>query len=92
MNLLNVILSVCITSIMSYFSILNISNQKKNKSDFIIYNLIFILLFTFSCLYLEGLTKLVFSIISIIVSLYLSLFKKDISNSVYYAFAYEILA
>ena len=37
-------------------------------------------------------TKLVFSIISIIVSLYLSLFKKDISNSVYYAFAYEILA
>ena len=92
MNLLNVILSVCITSIMSYFSILNISNQKKNKSDFIIYNLIFIILFTFSCLYLEGLTKLVFSIISIIVSLYLSLFKKDISNSVYYAFAYEILA
>ena len=92
MNLLNVILSVCITSIISYFSILNISNQKKNKSDFIIYNLIFILLFTFSCLYLEGLTKLVFSIISIIVSLYLSLFKKDISNSVYYAFAYEILA
>ena len=92
MNLLNVILSVCITSIMSYFSILNISNQKKNKSDFIIYNLNFILLFTFSCLYLEGLTKLVFSIISIIVSLYLSLFKKDISNSVYYAFAYEILA
>lgn len=92
MNLLNVILSVCITSIMSYFSILNISNQKKNKLDFIIYNIIFILLFTFSCLYLEGLTKLVFSIISIIVSLYLSLFKKDISNSVYYAFAYEILA
>ena len=92
MNLLNDILSVCITSIMSYFSILNISNQKKNKLDFIIYNIIFILLFTFSCLYLEGLTKLVFSIISIIVSLYLSLFKKDISNSVYYAFAYEILA
>ncbi len=29
MNLLNVILGVCITSIMSYFSILNISNQKK---------------------------------------------------------------
>ena len=59
MNLLNVILSVCITSIMSYFSILNISNQKKNKSDFIIYNLIFIILFTFYCLYLEGLTKLI---------------------------------
>ena len=92
MNLLNVILSVCITGIMSYFSILNISSQKKNKSDFIVYNLIFIPLFIFSCLYLEGLTKLVFSIISIIVSLYLSLFKKDISNSVYYTLTYEMLA
>lgn len=92
MNLLNVILSVCITGIMSYFTILNISSQKKNKSDFIIYNLIFIPLFIFSCLYLEGLTKLVFSIISIIVSLYLSLFKKDISNSVYYTLTYEMLA
>lgn len=92
MNLLNVILSVCITGIMSYFTILNISSQKKNKSDFIVYNLIFIPLFIFSCLYLEGLTKLVFSIISIIVSLYLSLFKKDISNSVYYTLTYEMLA
>lgn len=92
MNLLNVILSVCITGIMSYFTILNISSQKKNKSDFIVYNLIFIPLFIFSCLYLEGLTKLVFSIISIIVSLYLSLFKKDIFNSVYYTLTYEMLA
>lgn len=47
MNLLNVILSVCITGIMSYFTILNISSQKKNKSDFIVYNLIFIPLFIF---------------------------------------------
>lgn len=92
MNLLNVILSVCITSIMSYFSILNISNQKKNKSDFIIYNLIFIILFTFSCLYLEGLTKLITNIIFIIASVYLTIFKKDISNSVYYTLTYELLA
>ena len=79
MNLLNVILGVCITSIMSYFSILNISNQKKNKLDFIVYNLIFILLFVFSCLYLQGLTRLITNIIFIIISVYLTIFKKDIS-------------
>lgn len=92
MNLLNVILGVCITSIMSYFSILNISNQKKNKLDFIVYNLIFILLFVFSCLYLQGLTRLITNIIFIIISVYLTIFKKDISNSVYYTLAYEMLA
>lgn len=70
MNLLNVILSVCITGIMSYFTILNISSQKKNKSDFIVYNLIFIPLFIFSCLYLEGLTRLITNIIFIIASVY----------------------
>ena len=35
MNLLNVILSVCITGIMSYFTILNISSQKRDKKVFI---------------------------------------------------------
>lgn len=34
MNLLNVILSVCITGIMSYFTILNISSQKRDKMLF----------------------------------------------------------
>lgn len=92
MNLLNVILSVCITGIMSYFTILNISSQKKNKSDFIVYNLIFIPLFIFSCLYLEGLTRLITNIIFIIASVYLTIFRKDISNSVYYTITYELLA
>ena len=91
MNLLNVILSVCITGIMSYFTILNISSQKKNKSDFIVYNLIFIPLFIFSCLYLEGLTRLITNII-LIASVYLTIFRKDISNSVYYTITYELLA
>lgn len=92
MNLLNVILSVCITGIMSYFTILNISSQKKNKSDFIVYNLIFIPLFIFSCLYLQGLTRLITNIIFIIASVYLTIFRKDISNSVYYTITYELLA
>ncbi len=92
MNLLNVILSVCITSIMSYFSILNISNQKKDKRVFVIYLLIFIPLLTLNCIYFEDIKKLFLTIIFTITVLYLTIFKKDISNSVFYAFVYEMLA
>ena len=92
MNLLNVILSVCITSIMSYFTILNISNQKRNKKVFIIYLLIFIPLIILNCIFFEGITKLFLTIIITTLILYLTIFKKDISNSIYYTLAYELLA
>lgn len=92
MNLLNVILSVCITGIMSYFSILNISKLQIKKSDFLIYNMFFIPLIILNCLTFEGMTRLILTIIFTIMALYLSVFKKDISNSVYYTLAYELLA
>lgn len=92
MNLLNVILSVCVTGIMSYFSILNISKLQIKKSDFLIYNTFFIPLVILNCLTFEGMTRLILTIIFTIMALYLSVFKKDISNSVYYTLAYELLA
>lgn len=92
MNLLNVILSVCITGIMSYFTILNISKLQIKKSDFLIYNMFFIPLVILNCLTFEGMTRLILTIIFTIMALYLSVFKKDISNSVYYTLSYELLA
>ncbi len=92
MNLLNVILSVCITGIMSYFTILNISSQKRDKKVFIIYLLIFIPLLILNCVYFEGITKLFLTIIFTTMVLYLTIFKKDISNSIYYTLSYEMLA
>ena len=92
MNLLNVILSVDITGIMSYFTILNISKLQIKKSDFLIYNMFFIPLVILNCLTFEGMTRLILTIIFTIMALYLSVFKKDISNSVYYTLAYELLA
>lgn len=92
MNLLNVILSVSITGIMSYFTILNISKLQIKKSDFLIYNMFFIPLVILNCLTFEGMTRLILTIIFTIMALYLSVFKKDISNSVYYTLAYELLA
>lgn len=91
MNVLNVVLSVLVTGIISYFSILNISNSKGNKKIFFVYMSVFIPLLIIACLFFTGIPKLILNIIFVIMSLYLSIFKKDISNSVYYALIYEFL-
>lgn len=92
MNLLNVILSAVLSGIMSYVAIINMSNEKFKLKNFIIYLIIFLPLLLIVYLYFTGITKLILNIILVIISLYVSLFKKDISNSVYYAVVYEMLA
>lgn len=92
MNLLNLILSAVLSGIMSYIAIINISGKNLKLKDFVFYLIMFIPLLLVDYIFFSSIAKLVFSIISIIISLHLSLFKRDISNSVYYAFAYEILA
>lgn len=92
MNLLNVILSSVIAVIVSYFSILKITKSKFNFKDFIIYILILIPLLIFSYKFFDGITRIVLNITFTLTSLYISVFKKDISDSVYYAFTYEMLA
>lgn len=88
MNLLNVILSAVLSGIMSYVAIINMSNEKFKLKNFIIYLIIFLPLLLIVYLYFTGITKLILNIILVIISLYVSLFKKDISNSVYYAVVY----
>ena len=92
MNLLNVILSAVLSGIMSYVAIINMSNEKFKLKNFIIYLIMFLPLLLIVYLYFTGITKLILNIILVIISLYISLFKKDISNSVYYAVVYEMLA
>lgn len=92
MNLLNLILSGIVSGTMSYFSILNISNSKKNFHEFIIYFIIFVPLLLISYEFFYGITRLILNILFIIISLYFSIFKKDISNSVYYTLSYEMIA
>lgn len=91
MNLLNVILSAVLSGIMSYVAIINMSNEKFKLKNFIIYLIIFLPLLLTTYIFFSGITKLVLSIIFIIMALYLSVFKSDISNSVYFAFTYEML-
>lgn len=91
MNLLNVILSAVLSGIMSYVAIINMSNEKFKLKNFIIYLIIFLPLLLTTYIIFSGITKLVLSIIFIITALYFSVFKSDISNSVYFAFTYEML-
>lgn len=92
MNLLNVILSAVLLGIMSYVAIINMSNEKFKLKNFIIYLIIFLPLLLLIYVHFTGITKLILNIILVTISLYLSLFKKDISNSVYYSIVYEMLA
>lgn len=91
MNLLNLILSAVLSGITSYVAIVNISGKTKNLKSFISYLLIFLPLLFIPYIFFSDVTKLILSILFIIISLYFSIFKKDISNSVYYTIVYELL-
>lgn len=91
MNLLNLILSGIVSGTMSYFSIKNLSKIKFDVKNMLTYVLILIPLLLIVYICFDGITRLLLNIIFTIMALYLSIFKKDISNSVFYALTYEVL-
>lgn len=92
MNVLNVVLSVILSVVISYITISNISNEKLNTKTFLIYAIILIPLFIMTCLFFNGIIKILINILFTIIALYLSIFNKDITNSVYYTFVYNIFS
>lgn len=91
MNILNIILSSFVTSI---FSIITVSNLSKSKINLKIILKFILILFPFLiviCYFFTGVTRLLLNIMLVIISLYFSIFNKDISKSVYYALIYEML-
>jgi len=67
----------------------NINNNFKN---IIVYFLILIPFILLTCFSFVGIPKLIINITATIFALYFSIFKKDISNSVYYTIAYNLFA
>lgn len=92
MNLLNLILSGIVSCLFSYFSIISLSKTKINYKKLLIYFIFFIPTILLTYLYFEGITRLALNILFMIMGLYISLFRKEISDSVYYTLAYEMLA
>ena len=91
MNIINIILSSLITAI---FMIIIISNLSKTKINFkIIVKFVLILVPILILIYsfFEGVSRLLLNIILIIISSYFTIFDKNISKSVYYAFVYEMI-
>ena len=92
MNLLNLILSGIVSCLFSYFSIISLSKTKINYKKLLIYFIFFIPTILLTYLYFEGITRLALNILFMVMGLYISLFRKEISDSVYYTLAYEMLA
>lgn len=90
MDLLNVILGSGVSVIASYFTILNFTKEQFNLKNFLLYGLILIVLVSLSCIYFTGFTKLILIILFMTMMLYATVFKKDISNAIYYAVVYEL--
>ena len=62
MNVLNVVLSVILSVVISYITISNISNEKLNTKTFLIYAIILIPLFIMTCLFFNGIIKILINI------------------------------
>lgn len=92
MNILNVVLSGIVSAIFTLISIQNFSSEKTNYKNCIVYICIFVVFGILNCMIFNGLTRLVFNLIIMITSLYFSLFKKNISDSVYYTIVYNVFA
>ena len=92
MNWLNLVLSCFISSLIGIISVSSFSNEKSKFKSILIFVLISFPLLILNCMYFDGITRLILNIIIMIISLYFSLFNKDISKSVFYTFVYEIFA
>ena len=91
MNLLNLILSGIVSGTMSYFSIKNLSKIKFDIKNMIIYILFLIPCLLLIYIFFDGITRIVLNILFTIAALYISIFRRDISNSVFYTLTYELL-
>lgn len=92
MNILNVVLSGIVSGIISYFSIINFSKRNFSMKNMIIYFFSLIPLLILSYIYFNGISRLILNVIFTIFALYVTEFKNDISNSVYYTVIYNIFS
>lgn len=92
MNWINLIVSVMLTSISIIIAIANISEKRLNIILFAKFFIVSFSTLLLACSFLDGITRLIFNILIIIISLYFSIFNKSIEKSVYYALVYELYA
>ena len=73
-------------------TIKNFSKEELNVKKTLIYLSVYTVFLIISCFHFSGISRLLLNIIIMITSLYFSLFKKNISDSVYYTIVYNVFA
>lgn len=73
-------------------TIKNFSKEELNVKKVLIYLSVYTVFLIISCFHFSGISRLLLNIIIMITSLYFSLFKKNISDSVYYTIVYNVFA
>ena len=86
------IISLIFSTILSYFTIKNFSKSKFSIKNLIIYFVIMLPLFLLINLYFNGVVKIILVLFLTSISLYFSMFNRNIKDSLYYATVYEIFA
>ena len=92
MNVLNVVLSGIVTCFTAIVSIENLSDIKINKKNIIIFVLLYLALMYLNVFNFDGISRVIINVCIMILVCYFSFFEKNLSNSVYYSLAYELIA
>ena len=92
MSILFIIIGVIISIISVYFTILNFSNSTFHKRNFLIFTIIMLPSLTLIAIFSTNYIRLMCTIMITTISLYYSMFDKDIYNSIFYTIVYELFA
>lgn len=92
MNWLNLILSIVLTTLNIYYMTSKISHTKFKKINSILFIMILTILYIINLLYFDGIYRILFSITIIFLSMYLFLFNRNSSKSLYYSILYILLS
>ena len=91
MNIINVELSAIISGIFVLLTINNIVKEKLTINMFLKSLFIMVVFGSVVCIFFDGVTRIILNILLVMFSLYITLFKHDISKSIYYSIIYELL-
>ncbi|MBO6195076.1 MAG: GHKL domain-containing protein [Bacilli bacterium] len=86
------VISLIVTILSIYFSIINFSKNKITLKSFIIYFIIILPSLILISLNTDGIIRITLNVCLVTISLYFSLFYKKVLDAIYYAIIYELFA
>ncbi len=91
MNMINIVLSTLISSIGIVYILKNLTGNRFKKKEIVLFVFITTILLTINTMFFTFATRVMFSLIVIILTNYFILFKKNLGKSIYYSLIYVFL-